>query len=193
MAKIKESGADTVITSNWGSDLTLLFKSARDFGLNINFYTMNANNPGTPARMGPWGVGKVGVVWNWAQNAASPELEKIAVAYKQKTNEDFIFASHWNSMNMLQAAMRQAKSVDTKRVAFALEGLKYKSPIGEIEMRKTDHQLQAPLFLGIWEKQGTKGVKYDAENTGYGFRPEVAWDAYVSAQPTSCQMSRPAL
>ena len=193
VAKIKESGADTVITSNWGSDLTLLFKSARDFGLNINFYTMNANNPGTPARMGPWGVGKVGVVWNWAQNAASPELEKIAVAYKQKTNEDFIFASHWNSMNMLQAAMRQAKSVDTKRVAFALEGLKYKSPIGEIEMRKTDHQLQAPLFLGIWEKQGTKGVKYDAENTGYGFRPEVAWDAYVSAQPTSCQMSRPAL
>ena len=193
VAKIKESGADTVITSNWGSDLTLLFKSARDFGLNINFYTMNANNPGTPARMGPWGVGKVGVVWNWAQNAASPELEKIAVAYKQKTNEDFIFASHWNSMNMLQAAMRQVKSVDTKRVAFALEGLKYKSPMGEIEMRKTDHQLQAPLFLGIWDKQGTKGVKYDAENTGYGFRPEVSWDAYVSAQPTSCQMSRPAL
>ncbi len=192
VAKIKESGADTVITSNWGSDLTLLFKSARDFGLNINFYTMNANNPGTPARMGPWGVGKVGVVWNWAQNAASPELEKISVAYKQKTNEDFIFAAHWNSMNMLQAAMRQAKATDPKRVAFALEGLKYKSPIGEIEMRKTDHQLQAPLFLGIWEKQGVKGVKYDAENTGYGFRPEVAWDAYVSSQPTSCQMSRPA-
>ena len=191
VAKIKESGADTIITSNWGSDLTLLFKSARDFGLNINFYTMNANNPGTPQQMGPWGVGKVGVIWNWAQNAASPELEKIYVAYKQKTNEDFIFASHWNSMNMLLAAMRQAKSTDATKVALALEGLSYKSPIGEVQMRKTDHQLQAPLFLGIWDKQGTKGVKYDAENTGYGFRPELAWDAYISSQPTSCQMKRP--
>ena len=53
------------------------------------------------------------------------------------------------------------------------------------------HQLEAPLYLGIWAKQGSKGVKYDAENTGYGFRSEVAWDSYISAQPTSCQMKRP--
>ncbi len=192
IAKIKGSGADTVITSNWGSDLTLLFKSARDFGLNINFYTMNANNPGTPAQMGPWGEGKVGVLWNWGHNAPTPELEKVYVAYKQKYNEDFIFAAHWNSMNMLLAAMRQAKSSDPKKVALVLEGMKYKSPIGEVEMRKTDHQLQAPLFLGIWAKQGSPGVKYDAEGTGYGFRSEVVWDSYVSSQPTSCQMKRPA-
>ena len=191
IAKIAASGADTVITSNWGSDLTLLFKAARDFGLNINFYTMNANNPGTPAQMGPWGAEKVGVIWNWGHNAATPELEKTYVEYKKKYNEDFIFAAHWNSMNMLLAAMRQAKSTDPKKVAYALEGMTYKSPIGEVQMRKTDHQLQAPLFLGIWAKQGTKGVKYDAENTGYGFRSEVVWDSYVSSQPTSCQMKRP--
>ena len=193
IAKIKESGADTVITSNWGSDLTLLFKSARDFGLNINFYTMNANNPGTPTQMGSWGAGKVGLVWNFAPNAPSAELEKISVAYKQKSNEDFIFGAHWNTMNMLAAAMRQAKSVDAKQVAFALEGLAYKSPVGgDVTMRKTDHQLQAPLFLSVWEKAGGKGVKYDAENTGYGFRSEAVWDSYISSQPTSCQMKRPA-
>ena len=192
VSKIAASGADTVITSNWGSDLGLLFKAARDFGLNINFYTMNANNPSIPAQMGPWGAEKVGVIWNWGSNAPTPELEKVAVAYKKKFNEDFIFAAHWNSMNMLLAAMRQAKSTDPKKVAFALEGMNYKSPIGEIQMRKTDHQLQAPLFLGIWAKQGTKGVKYDSEGTGYGFRSEVVWDSYVSSQPTSCQMKRPA-
>ncbi len=191
IAKMAASGADTVITSNWGSDLTLLFKAARDFGLNINFYTMNANNPGTPAQMGSWGADKVGVLWNWGHNAPTPELEKIYVDYKKKFNEDFIYAAHWNSMNMLLAAMRQAKSTDPKTVAFALEGMTYKSPMGDVQMRKTDHQLQAPLFLGIWAKQGTKGVKYDAENTGYGFRSEVVWDSYVSSQPTSCQMKRP--
>jgi branched-chain amino acid transport system substrate-binding protein len=192
LAKVKASGADTVITSNWGSDLGLLFKSAKEYGPNINFYTMNANNPGIPAQLGSWGTEKVGVIWNWGHNAPTPELEGIAEGFKKKTGEDFIFAAHWNSMNMLMDAMRKAKSTDATKVAFALEGMKYKSPIGEIEMRKTDHQLQAPLFLGIWAKQGSKGVKHDAENTGYGFRSEVVWDSYISSQPTSCQMKRPA-
>lgn len=191
VSKIAASGADAVITSNWGSDLTLLFKAARDFGLNINFYTLNANNPGTPSQMGSWGVNKVGVIWNWGHNAQTPELEKIYVDYKKKYNEDFIFAAHWNTMNMLLEAMRKAKSTRAKDVAFALEGMRYKSPVGEVVMRKADHQLEAPLFLGIWAKQGTKGVKYDAENTGYGFRSEVVWDSYISSQPTSCQMKRP--
>ena len=192
IAKIKASGADTVITSNWGTDLTLMFKSARDFGLDVNFYTLNANNPGTPAQIGAWGANKVGVVWNYIQNAPTPEFEKIAVAYKAKYNEDFIFASHWYGMNMLSMAIRKAKSTDPKKVAFAMEGMTFDSPAGEVTMRKSDHQLQAPLFLGLWDKQGSKGVKYDAESTGYGFRSEVVWDAYVSAQPTSCQMKRPA-
>jgi branched-chain amino acid transport system substrate-binding protein len=192
IAKIKSSGADTVITSNWGSDLTLMFKAARDAGLNINYYTLNANNPGTPAQLGSFGAGKVAVIWNWGHNAPTPELEKIYVAYKKKYNEDFIFAAHWNSMHMLMTAMRQAKSTDPKLVAFALEGMKYKSPVGEVEMRKTDHQLQSPIFLGVWAKQDGKRVKYDAEGTGYGFRSEAVWDSYISAQPTSCQMKRPA-
>jgi branched-chain amino acid transport system substrate-binding protein len=191
VAKIKASGADTVITSNWGSDLTLFFKSAKESGLNLNFFTMNANNPGTPAAMGSWGAEKVGVIWNWGHNAPTPELENIYLAYKAKYNEDFIFAAHLNSLSLLSAAIQKAKSTEPKKVAYALEGMTYKSPIGEVEMRKTDHQLLAPLFLGIWAKQGSKGVKYDAEKTGYGFRSEVVWDSYVSAQPTSCQMARP--
>jgi branched-chain amino acid transport system substrate-binding protein len=191
IAKIKASGADTVITSNWGTDLTLLLKAAKDYGLNINFFTMNANNPGVPAQMGSWGENKVSVIWNWGHNAPTPELEKIYIAYKKQSDEDFIFAAHYNSVHMLSAAMEKAKSTDPKTVAYALEGMKFKSPVGEVEMRKTDHQLLAPLFLGMWAKQGSKGVKYDAEKTGYGFRSEVVWDTYISAQPTSCQMKRP--
>ncbi len=191
VAKIAATGADTVITSNWGSDLTLLLKASKDFGLNVNYFTLNANNPGTPTQLGSWGENKVGVVWNWISNANTPELEKIHIAYKKKYNEDFIFAAHWNTMNMLFQAIKQAKSTDPKKVAFTLEGMSYKSPLGEVKMRKTDHQLEAPLYLGMWAKQGSKGVKHDSENTGYGFRTEAVWDAYISSQPTSCQMKRP--
>ena len=31
---------------------SLLFKAAKDFGLNINYSTMNANNPGIPMQLG---------------------------------------------------------------------------------------------------------------------------------------------
>jgi branched-chain amino acid transport system substrate-binding protein len=191
VAKIKSSGADTVITSNWGSDLALFFRSAKAFGLDTNFYTLSSNDPGVPAQLGDWGADKVGVIWNWSRNAASPELEKIMLAYKKKTGEDFGYAAHWVSMSMLMLAMQKAHSTEPGKVAFALEGMRYASPMGEVEMRKTDHQLLSPLFLGMWAKQGSKGVKYDAENSGFGFRPEAVWDAYVSAQPTSCQMKRP--
>ncbi len=192
IAKIKASGADTVITSNWGSDLGLMLKAARDSALDTNIYTLNANNPGIPSQLGAYGTGKVAVIWNWGSNVPSPELEKLALAYRKKHNEDFIFAAHWNSMHMLLEAMRRAKSTDPKAVAFALEGASFKSPLGEIEMRKTDHQLQSPIFLGVWAKQDGKRVKYESEGTGYGFKSEATWDSYISSQPTSCQMKRPA-
>jgi branched-chain amino acid transport system substrate-binding protein len=182
---------DLIVNGGFGADLVNLLKASKDFGLNVNYFTLNANNPGTPTQLGSWGENKVGVVWNWISNANTPELEKIHIAYKKKYNEDFIFAAHWNTMNMLSQAIKQAKSTDPKKVAFTLEGMSYKSPLGEVKMRKTDHQLEAPLYLGMWAKQGSKGVKHDSENTGYGFRTEAVWDAYISSQPTSCQMKRP--
>ncbi|MDP9902864.1 branched-chain amino acid ABC transporter substrate-binding protein [Variovorax ginsengisoli] len=191
VAKIARSGADTVITSNWGSDLALLLKASREFGLSTNFYTLNANNPGIPSQIGEWGVNRVNVIWNWGSNAPAPVLEKIATSFKQKTGEDFIFAAHWNGMQMLRAAMTKAKSTEPRKVAFALEGMRYQSPVGEVVMRADDHQLQAPMYLGVWTKKGERGVRYEAETTGYGFRSEVVWGAAESTQPTSCKMSRP--
>ena len=59
VAKIKASGADTVITGNWGSDLALLIKAAKDAGLNVNFYTYYASTTGVPTAMGAAGEDKV--------------------------------------------------------------------------------------------------------------------------------------
>ena len=191
VSQIASSGADTVITSNWGSDLSLLFKASHAANLNVNFFTLNGNNPGSPTALGSYGVGKVAVIWGSGANAPTPALEKIAISYKKKANEDFIYAAHWNTVHMLREAIRAAHSTDPKLVAYALEGMHYDSPIGDVEMRKSDHQLQAPLYLGIWDKQNGTTVKYDAESTGYGFRSEKVWDSYVAAQPTSCQMKRP--
>src|ERR1700728_5183127 len=48
VAKIKASGADSVITGNWGQDIALLLKAAADAGLKVNWYTYYASGTGGP-------------------------------------------------------------------------------------------------------------------------------------------------
>ena len=57
-------------------------------------------------------------------------------------------------------------------------------------MRKTDHQLQQPLYISEWAKADAKHP-YSVENTGFNFREVKAIPAYVASTPTSCQMKRP--
>jgi branched-chain amino acid transport system substrate-binding protein len=70
---------------------------------------------------------------------------------------------------MLGKAMAKAKSTDPVKVAGAMEGLKFKSFNGEVEMRKSDHQLQQPLYITKWQKADAKDP-YSVENTGMTLR-----------------------
>jgi branched-chain amino acid transport system substrate-binding protein len=58
-------------------------------------------------------------------------------------------------------------------------------------MRKTDHQLQQPLYISQWQKADAKPNDYSVENTGYNFRTVKTYEPYVASTPTSCQMKRP--
>jgi branched-chain amino acid transport system substrate-binding protein len=90
----------------------------------------------------------------------------------------------------LSDAMAKAKSTDPVKVAAAMEGMKFKGFNGEVEMRKTDHQLQQPLYLTVWQKADKK-YPYSPENTGMTLAPVRTFESYVSSTPTSCQMKRP--
>ena len=96
---------------------------------------------------------------------------------------------------MLGDAVRKAKSSDPARIAFALEGMRYATSLGEVEMRATDHQLLQPLFVSTLVRSaargGDKSVRYDVENSGLGFRTDARIEPWVTAQPTSCRMRRP--
>ena len=59
IAKIKASGADSVITGNWGTDLSLLVKAANEAGYNGRFFTYYATVTGTPSALGTAGAGRV--------------------------------------------------------------------------------------------------------------------------------------
>ena len=190
IAKIKQSGADTVITGNWGSDLSLLLKAANDAGLNnVKFYTYYAFGSGSPTAMGAASDGKVYTVGYGHYNMGGP-IQPLMAEFKKKMNDDLTQSSIYHVFALLDAAFVKTGGSDPVKVAAALEGMKLKSFNGEVEMRKSDHQLQQGLYITRWEKAGGKNP-YDAENTGYTFAPVKYYEPYVASTPTSCQMKRP--
>ena len=192
IAKIKASGADTVVTGNWGADLALLIKAAKDADLKADFYTYYASTTGVPTAMGAAGADRVKYVGYWNVNNEGFVGKEIVEGFKKKYNDDYYAMATYTGIAMLAKAFNDAKTTDPVKVAFAMEGMKVKSLNGEVEMRKADHQLQQPLYIATWVKVNGKDVKFDQENTGYGWRTDQKVDAFVAAQPTSCQMKRPA-
>jgi branched-chain amino acid transport system substrate-binding protein len=59
-------------------------------------------------------------------------------------------------------------------------------------MRASDHQFQQSLVVGVMERQGAPGVKFDVEGSGYGFKVIKTLSAAQARMPESCAMQRPA-
>ena len=192
VAKIKASGADTVITGNWGADLALLVKAAKDAGLTAKFYTYYAGTSGVPTAMGGATAGLVKQVAYWIPNNESFSGKEYVENFKKKFNDDFYVQDINTVVQMVAKAAKDTNSADPVKIAFAMEGMKVKAINGEVEMRAADHQLQQPLYISTWTKVDGKKIKYDQENTGYGWSNDVKIEPYVATQPTSCQMKRPA-
>jgi branched-chain amino acid transport system substrate-binding protein len=191
VSKMKAAGTDTVITGNWGSDLALLIKAAKDAGLNANFYTYYAATTGVPTAMGAAGEDKVRYVGYWNVNNEKFVGADVAMGYLKKFNDDYYTMATYTGIAMLAKAFKETKSTDPVKVAHALEGMKVDSLNGEVEMRKSDHQALQPLVIAKWVKVDGKTVKYDQEKTGYGWKTEALLPTYLATQPTSCQMQRP--
>ena len=189
VAKIKQSGADTIVTGNWGTDLTLFVKALGDAGLKIPMYTYYAGVTGTPTALAAAGAEEVYVI-AYGHSNQTGELGKYANEFKKRFNDDFYTYAIYNGINLMAGAIAKAKSTDPVKVAVALEGLEVKSYAGDVKMRNTDHQLQQSMFVTKWEKTSAK-YPYSVENTGYTFAPIKQMEPYVASTPTSCNMKRP--
>ncbi|WP_293999198.1 branched-chain amino acid ABC transporter substrate-binding protein [Sphaerotilus sp.] len=189
VAKIKASGADTVITGNWGSDLSLLLKAANEAGLTAKFFTYYTGVTGTPTALGAQGDGRVFQV-SYNHYFLPGQMEKWRDEFQKKFDADFYTGSVIHIYTALGEAMAKAKSTDPVKVAATLEGLKFKSFNGDVEMRKTDHQMQQTLYITRWQKTDKK-YNYSPEKTGYTLVPVATYEPYVASTPTSCQMKRP--
>jgi branched-chain amino acid transport system substrate-binding protein len=189
---MKAAGTDTIITGNWGADLALLVKAANDAGLNANFYTYYAGTTGVGTQMGASGENRVRQVSYWNPNDLPTTQDGLITSFKQKHNDDYYTMATYTGIKLLSEAFKKTKSTDPIQVAFAMEGMKVMLPNGEAEMRATDHQLQQNVTISSWQKVDGKSVRHDVENTGYSWKTVATLDSYIAAQPTSCNMKRPA-
>ncbi|MFA5664991.1 branched-chain amino acid ABC transporter substrate-binding protein [Castellaniella sp.] len=191
VAKIIASGADTVITGNWGTDLALLIRAARDAGLDADFYTYYAVLKGSPTAIGESGLEHVNYVGVWNVNNEDYKGRDLVEGFKEKYDDDLTWLQAYSGVALLTNAMKKADSDDPVDVAFALEGMELDSLNGKIKMRAADHQLQQPLYIATWSKTNDSNVQLEQEDTGFGWRTEEVIPAEQAELPTICKMKRP--
>jgi branched-chain amino acid transport system substrate-binding protein len=194
-AKIKASGAQAVITGNWGNDLTLLVKSAREAGYEGKFYTFYGNALGAPAAIGEAGVGRVIAVADWLPNVPGKASEAFYQAFRQrfsKPAEDYVHVRMQLMVEALAQSIEKAGHTDPLAVALQLEKSRVSIAGQSGQMRAEDHQFQQALVVGLMERQGSPGVPFDVEGSGYGFKVVRQISAEQARLPTTCKMQRPA-
>ncbi|MDP9931535.1 branched-chain amino acid ABC transporter substrate-binding protein [Variovorax paradoxus] len=193
IANIKQSGADSVITGNWGQDMTLLLKAAGDAGYNLRYFNHSAGSvPGTVLAVSQAKLGQLTWVAEWHPGQANtPRVDALAKAYKAKTGKDFLSPRIDFTPRLLAAAINKAGSTDTVKVATALEDMTFDSVVGPIRMRAEDHQLLLPQVVNTIAPVDGKSVKSGWEGTNYGFRTDAVYTGNELAQGTDCKMVRP--
>jgi ABC-type branched-subunit amino acid transport system substrate-binding protein len=193
IAKIKAAGADTLITGNWGQDMTLLLKAAGDAGANYRYFNHSAGSiPGTVMAVSQSKLGQLTWVAEWHPGQAdTPKTEALAKTYKIKTGRDFLAPRIEFTPLLLAAAINKAQSLDATRIAHAMEDLNFDSVVGPVRMRGEDHQLLLPQVVNTIAPVDGKAVKVGWEGTNYGFRTDAVYSGNELAQGTECKMVRP--
>jgi branched-chain amino acid transport system substrate-binding protein len=196
-AKIQASGAQAVLTGNWGNDLTLLVKAVREVGARPRFYTFYGNALGAPAAIGEAGVGSVYAVAEWHPNAGGAASDAFYAAFRRRfpqPRDDYVHLRMQLMVEMLASAVERAGVAEAGAVARALSGARYDGALlggaHVATMRAADHQLQQPLLVSVMERAGAPGVAHDVEGSGFGFRTVRRFMAADAELAHICKMGK---
>lgn len=189
ITKMRQAGAEAVLTGNWGNDMTLLIKASSDAGFNVPYFTFYGGGLGAVQGMGRSAVGLVRQVTEWHANVEGlPGMDDIVRRFKaQHRDLDYYYYRVKVMFDMMKRTIDQTRSTDARVVASALEGVDMPIETGSAQMRRDNHQLIQPLYISTL----AEGMKFDIDNTGLGYKTDARIDGPATARPTTCQMRRP--
>lgn len=191
VTKIVSSGANAIITGNWGADMVALGRGIIDAGLQVPIYTFYAAYDGITATLGSAGKDLIHLAHN---DSANIDIAPVRLAYTQAfkakyPHKDVTEPRIANIIMMLAAAIEESQSADPYDIALALEDMHFTTFSGEeIWMRPDDHQIIQDVHVSVHTDEN---IVIDADNSGFGFRTEFTLPAEKAAMATSCQMTRP--
>ena len=192
VTKIVSSGADAVITGNYGADMVSLARSIIDNGLDIPIYTFYAAYDGITATLGEDGKNRIRLIHNEVSNPyPTEERREFVRAFKAANpNNDVTQPRITNALMMIVNAMEETQSTDPYDVALALEDMRFTTLSGEeIWMRGEDHQIFQSLHISVHTDEG---IEFDADNSGFGLFSEFHVPAEDTVVPVNnCRMRRP--
>lgn len=191
VTKIVSSGADAIVTGNYGADMVSLARSIIDSGLDVPIYTFYAAYDGITATLGEDGKDRIRLIHTDSANPiASKTRRDFNHAYKDANpNFDATQSRMVNALMMIVTAMEDTQSTDPYDIAIALEDMRFTNLGGDdLWMRPDDHQLIQPLYIS---KQTDEGIEFDADNSGYGLLTEYSVGSDETILEHSCRMRRP--
>ena len=190
--KIVNSGADAVITGNWGSDMAGLGKAIIDAGFDGPIYTYYAASNGITRTFGADGVDTISLV---LQGSLNPPVSEAMSAYvdgfeAKYPDHDISQARITNVVEMLAKAINEAESAtDVVKIAMALEGMEHDSLWGgKVFMRPSDHQAIQDVHVAVHTDQN---IRHALDNSDYGFVTQSTIVMAGMDSPTTCKMKRP--
>lgn len=191
-AQIKRSGADSLISGNWGPDMTLLVKALGESGQNMRIFNHSAGSmPGTVLAVSQAGTGRLTWVAEWHPGQAdTPQVDALAKDYKAKTGRELLAPRIEMTPRLLAAAIRKAGDDNPVKVAQALENLEYDSVVGPVRMRAEDHQLLIRQVVNTIAPVDGKTVKVGWDGVNWGFRTDAVYSGNELAQGSDCKMVR---
>ncbi|WP_132997972.1 branched-chain amino acid ABC transporter substrate-binding protein [Sulfitobacter pontiacus] len=190
--KVVSSGADAVITGNWGADMLGIGKAIIDNGFEGPIYTYYAAGSGITAAFGESGKDKIRLISQGSINPiATEEARDTYNAFLEKYPDGNIDQSRiFNTIGMLAQAITEAGSAtDVVAVASKLEGMEYDSMWGgKLFMRPQDHQIIQDMHVGVHTNDN---LDFDYDQSGYGVVIESTVEMASMDSPTTCEMKRP--
>lgn len=188
--RIKASGAQALVTGNWGVDLRRLVKALQAQDVTIPLFAYYPALKGTPEALAQGGERMP--VYQVAYNHSNQEgpIGALATAFRQRHGEDLTVYASYDGLEMLAQAMAYAGSTDPERVAARLSGMIFQGFNGPVHLRADDHQLQKGIYISRWQKTDARHP-LGAEGTAYTFAPVQFLPASRISGATRCQMRRP--
>jgi branched-chain amino acid transport system substrate-binding protein len=150
ISKINASGAEYVISGNWGTDLAQLMIQGKQFGMKLLVGGTFFDDDGVMNIVRENAIGSI-TANMYLAGVDTPSAKAFEENFNKLSGGKwpvFVAMEAYLGTKMFFQAIKKAGSLDTEKIIEAFEGMTMEGPIGTLTMRKEDHQIQTPVVIG---------------------------------------------